>query len=415
MVDKEGIKDKQQYNQLVELIAACYESEEFHQLESLNKKETFMQMTGRDRDEEAHSAFLARVFAAKPSSITQTDRPVTYLLRLLARNAQRQADAISLSANDLFPAELQHHIITNTCDIEVVRVMTEDATAGEGQQGRADIVIDCKVSYPNGAVPILVRIVIENKIGSHEGKDQCKKYYEYYNESVISKCSNINYNIFAFLAPSYPERLSSEHFINITYSELLHSVLKLIKLHRHSYDETFGVALDEYINTITSPKSNIAMDTEYEKLAKQFFRKNAELIRQVIEVEAGEDLKHKFNEALSKRQKYNVVYECTDKEGQKQKYTFKEAPTNINRLAVQMVSVLVQSGKSADDIETLFTNIFPKKKFLSLEGDDKRAEKITICGHDYWVAINVWADGARHTTRLMDKFNEIDGLSYSIV
>lgn len=38
MLDKEVEKDRCHYNQLVELIAACYESEEFHLLESLNKK-----------------------------------------------------------------------------------------------------------------------------------------------------------------------------------------------------------------------------------------------------------------------------------------------------------------------------------------------------------------------------------------
>ena len=420
MAENEAILyGRQCYNQLIEAIAACYESEEFHKLESLNKKETFMQMTGRDRDEEAHSAFLARVFAAKPSSTTQTDSPVTFLLRLLAKNAQRQADAKSQSVNILFPADLQHHILTNTCNIEVVHVVTEDATSGEERQGRADIVIDCKISYTNGSAPFLIRIIIENKIGSHEGKDQCKKYYEYYeliHDSIIKRCSNIRYNIFVFLAPANPDKpLSSEHFIKITYSELLHSVLKLIKLHRHSYDETFGVALDEYINTITSPKSNIAMDTEYEKLAKEFFRKNAELIGQVIEVVAGDEEKKKFNEALKKRQKYEVTYESIDAHGQKHEYKFNDAPTNINRLAVQMVSVLAQSGKTADEIETLFTNIFPKKNFLSEIEDDKRAEKITIGAKDYWVATNVWADKSSYTIRLMDKFNEIDGLSYKIV
>ncbi|MBD5265462.1 MAG: PD-(D/E)XK nuclease family protein [Bacteroides sp.] len=421
MVDKDEIlKDRQHYNQLVELIAACYESEEFHQLESLNKKETFMQMTGRDRDEEAHSAFLARVFAAKPSTTSQTDHPVTYLLRLLAKNAQRQAETSEppVSVSDLFPSDLQTHILTNTCDVEVVRVMTEDATTGDEQQGRADIVVDCKVSYHNGASPFLVRIVIENKIGSHEGKDQCKKYYEYYeikDNSIIKRCSNIKYNIFAFLAPVYPDkRLSSEHFIKITYTELLHSVLKLIKLHRHSYDETFSVALDEYINTITSPKSNIAMDSEYEELAKQFFIKNKELIEQVIEVAAGDEVKAKFNDAIKKRQKYAVTYECTGADGQKHTYKFDDAPTNINRLGIQMVSVLAQSGKTADEIKLLFDNVFPKKDFL-LEKEDKKAEKITISGKDYWVATNVWADGAAHTKKLMDKFNEIEGMSYTIV
>ena len=421
MVDKDEIlKDRQHYNQLVELIAACYESEEFHQFESLNKKETFMQMTGRDRDEEAHSAFLARVFAARPSTTSQTDHPVTYLLRLLAKNAQRQAETSEppVSVSDLFPSDLQTHILTNTCDVEVVRVMTEDATTGDEQQGRADIVIDCKVAYPNGVSPFLVRIVIENKIGSHEGKDQCKKYYDYYeikDNSIIKRCSNIKNNIFAFLAPVYPDkRLSSEHFIKITYTELLHSVLKLIKLHRHSYDETFGVALDEYINTITSPKSNIAMDSEYEELAKQFFRKNKELIEQVIEVAAGDEAKAKFNDAIKKRQKYAVTYECTGADGQKHTYKFDDAPTNINRLGIQMVSVLTQSGKTAGEIKLLFKNVFAKKDFLMGSQTHKNDEKITIDGKDYWVATNVWADGAVHTKKLMEKFNEIEGLSYSI-
>lgn len=417
---KEILKDRPSYNQLIELIAAWYESEEFHQLESLNKKETFMQMIGRDRDEGAHSAFLARVFAAKPSTTSQTDYSVTYLLRLLARNAQRQAETEDQSVADLFPADFQRDILTNACDIEVKHVMTEDATSGDDRQGRADIVIDCKVAYPNGVSPFLVRIVIENKIGSHEGKDQCKKYYDYYEgiiqDSITKRCSNIKYNIFAFLAPEYPDKpLSSEHFIKITYTELLHSVLKLIKLQRHSYDETFGVALEEYINTITSPKSNIAMDSGYEELAKQFFRKNKELFEQVIEVAAGDEVKTQFKDAIKKRQKYEVIYECVGADGQKHTYKFDGAPTNINRLGMQMVSVLAQSGKTADEIKLLFNNVFVKKDFLMRSQTHKNDEKIMIDGKGYWVATNVWAEGVAHTKKLMDRFNEIEGLSYRIV
>lgn len=38
MVDNEEIKDRCNYNQLVELIVTCYESDEFHQLEIHTKK-----------------------------------------------------------------------------------------------------------------------------------------------------------------------------------------------------------------------------------------------------------------------------------------------------------------------------------------------------------------------------------------
>lgn len=412
---KDSAEDTQKYNiaELTKAIGDWYRSEEYRQLMSLNNRETFMHMSKIDRDEEIHSSFLAQIFRTIPcQSISSdwTESSVLLLLRLLAVKAQQQVmndDIIKIS--DLMDTSLWNNILTNNCKVQVLRVKTEDYTHGDERNGRADILIDCEIRYPYGEAPFKIRIIIENKIDSKEGKEQCRKYYDYYDkngESRVKKHAGITHNIFVFLSPHSPEKISDNHFIKIEYSDLLHHVLRPILNNAQLYSEEFTQSLDMYIKTITSYKNSpIAMDEEYIKLARRFYEQNEQLITNVVEAAAGKEAKENLRKARSSQADYTVTYQYNGA-------AYSSSPTKLNKLAWQMVKVLVDAGWTAKDIQAQFEDVFPKSDFLATS-DDGRSEKVTIQGSDYWVKTGVWNTDGSHTKKLFELFGEISGLTYT--
>lgn len=408
-------------HELTKAIGELYCSEEYQDLVSQNQEQTLMQMAGCERNETAHSAFLAKLFQTKPCSRGNSDSPLLYFLRLLAHKAKEQSSNENVQLSTLMPTDLWDNIVINNCKVEVVRVRTEAVTTAEEADGRADIVIDCRITCSSADKPYLLRIVIENKIDSNEGWKnytdkngnqgtigQCEKYVKYYDEETVKMWTGIRDNIFVFLSPTSPETLSSSRFIKITYTDLLRHVLKVVLKQRSAYDENMAEALEEYIKTISSPQNNpiIAMDEEYIKLAKKFFYKNKELISMVVRAVADEAMKEELEAAQTVQPEYKVTYNGK---------SYNEY-TKLNKLAYQAVWLLAESGASVNVIKSIFANIRPKKGLLlTSDSGQNKGEKISIQGTDYWVPTNIWAERSNYVKNLLEVFDIFPGLSYDIL
>lgn len=145
------------------------------------------------------------------------------------------------------------------------------------------------------------------------------------------------------------------------------------------------------------------MDEEYIELAKKFFKKNEELISRVVETVAENNLKKKLKIAQNAQAEYLVTYSGKSHNG----------TTKLNKLAYQAVSLLVDNGATAAEINDIFSSIFPKKDFLLLSNPGQnKGKKISIQGTDYWVPTNIWAAQSNYVKNLLGIFYDLPDLSY---
>ena len=270
----------------------CYQSKEYHELIALRDRMTMLDIFKKSRSETIHSAMIAWCFENKEFQ-NIPEPSILFLLRLAASNAERQKDESPGDGRKRFlDGELWWSISANKIKTaQVLDVKLEEKTNG----GRSDIAIKCNVS--DGVKSYKIRVVIENKVDSKEHDEQCENYEKHYSKQ---KEQDEFDNIYLFLAPREPkDKLSSNKFIKITYQELLDAVLLPMMCYKSFYSERTINYLEEYINTITSIRTNniLAMSNDTSSLLKDFFENNKDLIRAAVYSVAGEneELKEAFD------------------------------------------------------------------------------------------------------------------------
>lgn len=197
---------------------------------------SFMEILGVDRKEMAHSSFLAWLFNSKINYDLRT-RPLMLFLDLL----------IQCDENDKFPKDDKEAIILRQADINVDFIKPEYHI---GDDGRVDIYIQFTIEENQYAV------VIENKVESHEnevveqGIMQTEKYFNHFSKER----NRIKY-IYVFLAPSFNgkrAKAASEEFINISYSDLVKSIIKPLLSDDNLLDKT-RLILEDYLKVLSKP------------------------------------------------------------------------------------------------------------------------------------------------------------------
>ena len=197
-------------------------------------------------------------------------------MKLLLKLAKKNCDS----------SQKEHYssFFTKQTELSKVKPDTEVATFSEDENGRADIIITANVNKSialGGQEFSKIRILIENKIDSSEGVNQCKKYYDYFEGDGRDGY----YNLYMYLAPQKTVELSSKFFIQITYQELLDSVLYPIAKYKTGHSDS-ALYLREYINTITSIKTSniLAMSDECKEQLKNLFNENKAIFDAFIDI-----------------------------------------------------------------------------------------------------------------------------------
>ena len=200
-------------------------------LEYFNYKST-MEILGVDRDENAHSKFLAWLFE-KPDT-----RNVAVMNLLLLLKYKKECD----QKKEHYPEHLIKLLNKDSFQIYDVKVILEDIVEVNGAYGRADIVIEVLYNKDKH-----LYIIIENKIDSFEhrmgkGKEwQTAAYYTFYkNKYHEDNClfayltrPQINLNIPEELKKQFKDghkdgRPQCDNFIWINYQDVLDKVLNAI-------------------------------------------------------------------------------------------------------------------------------------------------------------------------------------------
>ncbi len=342
-----------------EKLQKIYSSIEYNLLMKKRSQTTYLEVMKKQRSETIFTSMLAWIFsdpdfdkggfesllARKKGKIRDSkfESPILYLLRLLA-----------LKADDgQIDNDLRIKIMTNELVVKVLPAKTEVSTSktkGKASD-RIDLQLDCIVKDKTNFKEKNLRIFLENKVDSDEHDEQCKKYYKYFTDEKIEDNKNSDYDIFVFLSIDVPKKLSSDKYIKITYQDLLDNVLTLILMQGNYYPDTSIKYLQDFINTITSLKTNgkrqIAMDKETKELLEKFYENNREIIEQAVLTCSDSD---ELKEALKTSQRDRTKY--------KLRYKGKEIGNNIpkSKVALTAITHLKKIGKTPEDIKDLLKN-----------------------------------------------------------
>ncbi len=335
-----------------------YTSKEYNLLMQKRSQKTYLEVMRKQRSETIFTSMLAWIFSdpdfdkgdfesfAKSNSphikgstlSSKLESPIIYLLRLLAIEAE----------DGQMDDDLRKEIITNEIVVKVVSAKTEVPVSLSKRKApeRIDLQLDCDLRNKISSRKSKLRIFLENKVDSDEHDEQCKHYYEY----CSNKKDSNYYDVFVFLSIDKPQQLSCHKYIKITYQQLLDNILTLILMQGNYYPSTSVKYLQDFINTITSLKTNgkrqIAMDKETKELLCKFYENNREIIEQaVLTCSDSNELKEALMNSQRDRTKYVLKYNNAEK---------RALPKS--KVALEAIKLLKEDGKKPKDIERIFTS-----------------------------------------------------------
>lgn len=310
--------EKQIYN--------MYNSEEYLNLLNYYKKTSYFSLLRESRSETTHSNFLRWLFDSEGEHELNTF-PIECLLMLLVDKSKILDEDIK------YKVLLKQWVIDETrSDVEkAIDNKYVSARAGE-KKGKPRIDILIEVSFKNDEK--ILPIIIENKILSGQHDYQTETYYNW-GADTYSDESKYYTPFYVFL--SYDnQKAEDEHYINISYQDLLDGVLEpSLKVGENCYSTDFidnyirclsGVGLVgneiKYLNVKGKKGEDgiMAQSAEEKKLLKNFIDKNLDLFLAAVEAvkddedyeELSEELKD-FKKALQKT-KDKTIYKIGDEE-----------------------------------------------------------------------------------------------------
>lgn len=239
------------------------ETTAWKKLEEYFSKKSMMEILGVDRDENAHSKFLAWLF----------EKPEALSLLLAFIKSEKKKDNVPSIGNDS----------------KIVSI-TEDFFIDNNEKRRVDILI--KVYPKENELPYY--IVIENKVYSDEHTNQLCAYFNHYSKKYKNRV------LFLFLTLPDQVRLPRqkstkslcEQFIPITYQDIMSNVLdKMVKDDLiQDYVKCLGLSYWQERNVMAYSK-------DFSNLLNAFWKDNMALIKSFSKVDEcyTEELKEIWN------------------------------------------------------------------------------------------------------------------------
>lgn len=310
------MEDQNNEQELQKLILEFNKNPENQKLINYYTSKSFFEILSKPRSETVHSSFLAWILKGKDFSTGDLDSPVMGLLDIISekmlgkttnKNFQtegsKQSDEKDESENndggtnnDKFPDELLKNVLSRSATVTVDKADTELSPDKKttAKSKRLDIVLNCTVKDSQNNIKLL--IVIENKIYSPEGEiKQVDGTSEYQTETYFKAVSNNSdyagyKKIYIYLTPDGAEDPKCEHFIHITYQDIMDRILDPLSKSSKLSDKT-KVLIQDYIKTLSVPAftedgngnkkttySVLAVGTEEQKKLINFATTNKDLI-----------------------------------------------------------------------------------------------------------------------------------------
>lgn len=288
-------------------------SQEYLQLLEYYQKETIFDILGVSRQENPHSCFLRWLFDPT-SSHGMGDFPLRKLIETLClcyeKHHASYDDTYFINEKNIFKLsneKIRRQLGYGEYKIKDTELYREKVIE---KQRRADIVIEFDMfDESNQQCCKRIAIIIENKIGSIEHKDQTKFYEKYF------KNENIEFGIMAFLQPITNNDLkklltekkklcSSEEFIYITYQYLMDGVFEPCQI------KTNHFLVNEYIKCLGKAINPSSYYNDEEKkvsdktIVMAVSEKEKELVKTICNAKC-EALKTEF-EMIINEQEYQI-------------------------------------------------------------------------------------------------------------
>jgi len=227
---------------IYELIRKFNNDPDVIELKNYYSSLSLMEILGVTRDERVHSSFLAWLFDSNINFDLRT-KPLMLLLDLLIQEDEKDK-------KNNFPVDNRNDIILRIANIIPRKVKKEYPI---DKDGRVDIYIQFDIDDNQYA------IIIENKVESKENKEtkdkrkgmmQTEKYYNHFKNDK----SKMKY-IYVFLSPYYggnKVKAHDEHFLNISYSDIVNSIINPI-LADNNLSEKTRIILEDYLKVLSKP------------------------------------------------------------------------------------------------------------------------------------------------------------------
>ncbi len=271
-------------------------------LRTYYNEKTYPEILGVSRRELSHSSFLAWILTPVESHGIG-DFGLRRLIEILM-------------TSKFWPAELDNQrffddLITGNFELASSSIQREVSI---GSSGRVDVLVELDFMVSGRQFPL--RIVIENKVLSTEGKDQTKRYYAYY-----SNRDDKSANLFVYLTPLSTldleelteQECEDKHFIQINYQELVDSLLEPVLEQSISSETRF--VIDQYIQSLSQPSMDeeendfergmiMAIGKEERDLLQKFWLGNQKIIQAALYAISSDpnqekDVRDNVREALS--------------------------------------------------------------------------------------------------------------------
>ena len=120
-----------------------------------------------------------------------------------------------------------------------------------------------------------LRIIVENKIDSTEGKDQTKKYYAF----AEKEKSRYVYDFLVFLTADKDDRPKCEHFIHVNYQQLCDGVIKPCLSHP-GVTESGRYMLEQYLHNLG--KGDRIMAQPNIDICKKIYESHKEVLDEIF-------------------------------------------------------------------------------------------------------------------------------------
>lgn len=207
-------------------------------------------------------------------------------------------------------SELFDNILTGNYKLQSVSTLREHPI---GEMGRIDILVELEIVTD---CTNRVRLVIENKVLSSEGKDQTNRYYNYF-ENINDDYLNIYVYLTAISSLDLEELSSPEcensHFIQINYQSLVDNLFEPAL--KQNISSVAAFYINQYIQSLSQPSFDnegsdfergliMAIGTEERKLLEKFWTGNQKIILAALyaissDPNQDKDVRDSVKEALS--------------------------------------------------------------------------------------------------------------------
>lgn len=207
-------------------------------------------------------------------------------------------------------SELFDNILTGNYKLQSVSTLREHPI---GEMGRIDILVELEIVTD---CTNRVRLVIENKVLSSEGKDQTNRYYNYF-ENINDDYLNIYVYLTAISSLDLEELSSPEcensHFIQINYQSLVDNLFEPAL--KQNISSVAAFYINQYIQSLSQPSFEnegsdfergliMAIGTEERKLLEKFWTGNQKIILAALyaissDPNQDKDVRDSVKEALS--------------------------------------------------------------------------------------------------------------------